>query len=73
VVRIRLFITKVTGKRKSQLRIPSFVVKDYNLRFNNSIILIDSIGKLKRKVAKWRDNRISIKSFGSIINRNYAQ
>ena len=46
------------------------LVKDYCLRFKDYIYYLDPKGKLEAKTAKWKDQRVCIKKWVKICDRN---
>ncbi|KAG2311065.1 hypothetical protein Bca52824_022622 [Brassica carinata] len=68
------FTVTINPKKKSQLRIPSKVMKDYGLNFSEGITLIDPLvkkfGKLSKKIKIQTNGSVFIKGFGAVIRRN---
>ncbi|CAH8301213.1 unnamed protein product [Eruca vesicaria subsp. sativa] len=56
--------------RKYELLVHAQLVKDYCLRFKDYIYYIDPKGKLEAKTARWKDQRVCIKKWIRICNRN---
>ncbi|XP_018462062.2 B3 domain-containing protein At4g34400-like isoform X2 [Raphanus sativus] len=56
--------------RKYELLVHAQLVKDYCLRFKDYISYIDPKGKLEAKTAKWGDQRVCIKKWAKICDRN---
>ncbi|ESQ37943.1 hypothetical protein EUTSA_v10028696mg [Eutrema salsugineum] len=56
--------------RKYELLVHAQLVKDYCLRFQEYISYIDPKGKLEAKTARWRDQRVCIKRWKRICDRN---
>lgn len=54
-------------------RIPAARIKDYNLRFPELVVVSDKIGKLKRKIAVWKNKSVIINGLGSITRRNHVK
>ncbi|CAH2078958.1 unnamed protein product [Thlaspi arvense] len=68
------FPVTLNPKKRSQLRIPSKVIKDYGLNFTESITLVDplvkKIGSLERKIKIQMNGSVFIKGYGAILRRN---
>ncbi|KAF8064713.1 hypothetical protein N665_1172s0010 [Sinapis alba] len=56
--------------RKYELLVHAQLVKDYCLRFKDYISYIDPKGSLLAKTAKWKDQRVCIKKWVKICDRN---
>ncbi|RID75590.1 hypothetical protein BRARA_B02627 [Brassica rapa] len=56
--------------RKYELLVHAQLVKDYCLRFKDYIYYLDPKGKLEAKTAKWKDQRVCIKKWVKICDRN---
>ncbi|KAJ0235374.1 B3 DNA binding domain-containing protein [Hirschfeldia incana] len=56
--------------RKYELLVHAQLVKDYCLRFKDYISYIDPKGTLEAKTAKWKDQRVCIKKWVKICDRN---
>ncbi|KAJ0243242.1 B3 DNA binding domain-containing protein [Hirschfeldia incana] len=56
--------------RKFELLVHAQLVKDYCLRFKDYIYYLDPKGKLEAKTAKWKDQRVCIKKWVKICDRN---
>ncbi|CAN8308623.1 unnamed protein product [Cochlearia groenlandica] len=56
--------------RKYELLVHAQLVKDYCLKFQDYVLYIDPKGELEAKTAKWRDQRVCIKKWMKICERN---
>ncbi|KAG7576236.1 B3 DNA binding domain [Arabidopsis thaliana x Arabidopsis arenosa] len=56
--------------RKSELLVDAQFVKDYSLKFGDKVDYIDGYGKLTATMTKWADQRICIKKWSKICDRN---
>ncbi|VVB07046.1 unnamed protein product [Arabis nemorensis] len=53
-----------------ELLVHAQLVKDYCLKFQDYVCYIDPIGEFKAKTAKWKDQRVCIKKWMCICERN---
>ncbi|CAL9247388.1 unnamed protein product [Arabidopsis halleri] len=58
---------------QSRTRIPSLLIKDYNLTFPNMVIVRDKIGILKRRITVWKNRSVYLNGISSIIRRNHVK
>ncbi|KAG7633517.1 DNA-binding pseudobarrel domain superfamily [Arabidopsis suecica] len=58
---------------QNRTRIPSLLIKDYNLTFPNMVIMRDKIGILKRRIVIWKNRSVYLNGIGSIIRRNHVK
>ncbi|EOA27671.1 hypothetical protein CARUB_v10023826mg [Capsella rubella] len=56
-----------------RLRIPSILIKDYNLTFSNLVIVRDKIGKMKRRISVWKNRSVYLNGLSSVIRRNHVK
>ncbi|XP_019082402.1 PREDICTED: B3 domain-containing protein REM22-like [Camelina sativa] len=54
-------------------RIPSLLIKDYNLTFPNLVTVRDKNGKLKRKILVWKNKSVYLSGLRSFIRRNHVK
>ncbi|CAN8244383.1 unnamed protein product [Cochlearia groenlandica] len=68
------FEMTINPKKKSQLHIPAYIIKDYDLNFRESITVVDPLarkfGTLARKIKIQTNGSVFVKGFGSVIRRN---
>ncbi|XP_009120532.1 B3 domain-containing protein At5g60130 isoform X1 [Brassica rapa] len=68
------FTVILNPKKKSQLLIPSHIMKDYNLHFTERITIVDPLvpkfGTLERKIKLQDNGCLFVKGFGSVFRRN---
>ncbi|XP_010455580.1 PREDICTED: B3 domain-containing protein At5g60140-like [Camelina sativa] len=64
------FIVTLNPKRKSQLKIPAHVIKDYGLTFPERITVMDKLGALEKEIKIQMNGCIFVKGFGSVFRRN---
>ncbi|KFK27548.1 hypothetical protein AALP_AA8G397900 [Arabis alpina] len=68
------FTMKLNPKKKSQLHIPSQVIRDYGLNFSESITVVDPLAKkfgtLENAIKIQVNGSVFVKKFGSVIRRN---
>ncbi|KAG7627569.1 DNA-binding pseudobarrel domain superfamily [Arabidopsis thaliana x Arabidopsis arenosa] len=58
---------------QNRTRIPSLLIKDYNLTFPNMVIMRDKIGILKRRIVIWKNRSVYLNGISSIIRRNHVK
>ncbi|XP_023633150.1 B3 domain-containing protein At5g57720 isoform X1 [Capsella rubella] len=63
------FFISTSSCSRRVLVISMQVIKDFNLKFEPTIKLIDGFGELKRKVGKWKD-RVVVYKWDEMYNRN---
>ncbi|XP_010452725.1 PREDICTED: B3 domain-containing protein At5g57720-like [Camelina sativa] len=63
------FFISTSSCSRRVLVISMQAIKDYNLKFGNTINLVDNFGLLKRKVGKWKD-RVVVHKWDEMYNRN---
>ncbi|EFH58710.1 transcriptional factor B3 family protein [Arabidopsis lyrata subsp. lyrata] len=56
--------------RKFELLVDAQFVKDYSLKFGDQVDYIDGYGKLTATMTKWADQRVCIKKWQKICDRN---
>ncbi|CAH8280311.1 unnamed protein product [Arabidopsis lyrata] len=64
------FTMTLNPKKKSQLHIPAYVIKDYDLNFLARITVMDQLGALEKAIKIQKNGSIFVKGFGSVIRRN---
>ncbi|KAJ4913387.1 B3 domain-containing protein REM21 [Raphanus sativus] len=62
----------IVKNRIYELTVPNQIVKDYCLKFQDYVLFIDNHknGKLEARAATWQDQRVSIKKWERIVQRN---
>ncbi|KFK30878.1 hypothetical protein AALP_AA6G037600 [Arabis alpina] len=65
-----VFFESSIKNRLYELLVHAQLVKDYGLKFKDKVCYIDPKGELEAKTAKWKDERVCIKKWKRICERN---
>ncbi|XP_024012486.1 B3 domain-containing protein At5g60130-like [Eutrema salsugineum] len=68
------FTVILNPKKKSQLRIPAHVIKDYNLNFPERVTVVDPLvtkfGTMEKIIKVQKNGSVFVKGFGAVYRRN---